>query len=159
MITHDEKRPVQGAACAGAGITQKNCGKSSITAAQRQELIAAAVHAFPIGELDVQAIGGRCAWNTWCRPARLAAHRKGLSALVRAGELAIEQRPELELRHVLVAMSAFQVNLRDVLVNPFTGEWSGTKEAVAHRGRELAGALAEVALMVRELEMEGTANP
>lgn len=155
MITHEEKRPGQGAACAGTGITGTNCGKSSITATQRQELIAAAVHAFPIGELEIQAIGGRCAWNTWCRPARLAAHRKGLSALVRAGELAMELRPELELRQVIVAMSAIQVDLRDVLVKWDTGEWMGTKEAVAHRGRELAGALAEVALMVKELEMEG----
>ena len=64
-------------------------------------------------------------------------------------------RPELELRHVLVAMSAFQVNLRDVLVNPLTGEWIGTKAAVAHRGREIAGALAEMALILREIEMEG----
>lgn len=159
MITREEKRPGQEEACTGAGITGTNCGKSSITATQRQELIAAAVHAFPIGELEIQAIGGRCAWNTWCRPARLAAHRKGLSALVRAGELAMELRPELELRHVLVAMSALQVNLRDVLVNPLTGEWMRTKEAVAHRGREIAKALAEVALMVRELELEGTANP
>jgi hypothetical protein len=71
----------------------------------------------------------------------------------------MELRPELDLRHVLVAMSAFQVSLHDVLVEARTGEWSGTKEAVAHRGRELAGALAEVALMVRELELEGGPNP
>ncbi len=141
---------------AGQDASHRQC---AITAAQRQDLIAAAVHAFPIGELEIQAIGGRCAWNTWCRPARLAAHRKGLSALVRAGELAMELRPELDLRHVLVAMSAFQVSLHDVLVEARTGEWSGTKEAVAHRGRELAGALAEVALMVRELELEGGPNP
>jgi hypothetical protein len=159
MITHEEKRPGLGAANTGAGITGTNSGKPTLTAAQRQELIAAAVHAFPIGELDVQAIGGRCAWNTYCRPGRAAALRKGLGTLVRAGELAMELRPELELRQVLVAMSAFQVSLPDVLVNPFTGEWSGTKAAVAHRGREIAGALAEVALMVRELELEGTANP
>ena len=138
----------------GTGQKETNCSKPTLTAAQRQELIAAAVHAFPIGELDIQAIGGRCAWNTWCRPGRLAAHRKGLSMLVRAAELAMELRPELELRQVIVAMSAIQVDLRDVLVK-CTGEWMGTKEAVAHRGRELAGALAEVALMVRELEMEG----
>ena len=142
----------------GTGRKETNCLKPTLTAAQRQGLIAAAVHAFPIGELDIQAIGGRCAWNTWCRPARLAAHRKGLSALVRAGELAMELRPELELRQVIVAMSAFQVSLRDVLVKWDTGEWNGTKEAVAHRGREIAGALAEVALMVRELEMEGGLN-
>ena len=139
----------------GTGRKETNCSKPTLTAAQRQDLIAAAVHAFPIGELDIQAIGGRCAWNTWCRPGRLAAHRKGLSVLVRAAELAMELRPELELRQVIVAMSAIQVDLRDVLVKWDTGEWMGTKEAVAHRGRELAGALAEVALMVRELEMEG----
>jgi hypothetical protein len=156
-LTDHEKAPPRVAT--GTGITETNCSKPTVTAAQRQVLITAAVHAFPIGELEIQAIGGRCAWNTWCRPARLAAHRKGLSALVRAGELAMELRPELDLRHVLVAMSALQVSLPDVLVNPFTGEWSGTREAVAHRGRELAGALAEVALMVRELEMEGGPNP
>jgi hypothetical protein len=156
-MSDQEKAPARQAP--GQGRNETNRSNSTLTAGQRQELIAAAVHAFPIGELEIQAIGGRCAWNTWCRPARLAAHRKGLSALVRAGELAMELRPELELRQVLVAMSAFQVSLPDVLVNPFTGEWSGTKAAVAHRGREIAGALAEVALMVRELELEGTANP
>ena len=75
--------------------------------------------------------------------------------LVRAAELAMELRPELELRQVIVAMSAIQVDLRDVLVKWDKGEWMGTKEAVAHRGREIAAALAEVALMVKELEMEG----
>jgi hypothetical protein len=157
MTAPDEKAPARQAP--GQGRNETNSSNPTLTAADRQDLIAAAVHALPIGELEIQAIGGRCAWNTYCRPGRAAALRKGLSALVRAGELAMELRPELELRQVLVAMSALQVGLPDVLVNPFTGEWSGTKEAVAHRGRELAGALAEVALMVRELELEDTANP
>lgn len=153
-MSSEIKRPAR--AETGTGQTPlTNCLKPTLTAAQRQGLIAAAVHAFPIGELDIQAIGGRCAWNTWCRPGRLAAHRKGLSMLVRAAELAMELRPELELRQVIVAMSAIQVDLRDVLVKWDKGEWMGTKEAVAHRGREIAAALAEVALMVKELEMEG----
>jgi hypothetical protein len=42
-----------------------------------------------------------------------------------------------------------------VLVDPLTGRWIGTKVAVANRGREIAGALAELALIVREIEMEG----
>jgi hypothetical protein len=67
----------------------------------------------------------------------------------------MELRPELDLRHVLAAMSAFQVSLHDVLVDPLTGRWIGTKEAVAHRGREIAGALAELAMIVREIETQG----
>jgi hypothetical protein len=153
MSDCQEKAPPRVAT--GTGITETKCSKPTLTAAQRQDLIAAAVHAFPIGELEIQAIGGRCAWNTWCRPGRAAALRKGLGTLVRAGELAMELRPELDLRHVLAAMSAFQVSLHDVLVDPLTGRWIGTKEAVAHRGREIAGALAELAMIVREIETQG----
>jgi hypothetical protein len=154
MIDPDEKAPGR----IGTGpeaITKTNCSNSTLTAAQRQELIAAASQALPVGELDAQAYGSRTAWGTHTRPGRIKARSQAIRALVRAADIAQEIRPELETRHLATALRSLELRLADVLVDPLTGRWIGTKVAVANRGREIAGALAELALIVREIEMEG----
>jgi hypothetical protein len=158
MIAHEEKRPGQGATYTGAGITETNCSKPTLTAAQRQDLIAAASQALPVGELDAQAYGSRTAWGTHTRPGRIKARSQAIRALVRAAEIAQEIRPELETRHLATALRSLELRLADVLVDPLTGRWIGTKAAIANRGREIAAALAELALIVRETEIEGGPN-
>ena len=143
----------------GTGQKKTTCSKPTITAAQRQGLIAAASQALPVGELDAQAYGSRTAWGTHTRPGRIKARSQAIRALVRAADIAQEIRPELETRHLATALRSLELRLADVLVDPLTGRWIGTKEAVAHRGRELAGAIAELALIVREIEMEGGPTP
>jgi hypothetical protein len=126
--------------------------------ADRQELIAAASQALPVGELDAQAYGSRTAWGTHTRPGRIKARSQAMRALVRAADIAQEIRPELETRHLATALRSLELRLADVLVDPLTGRWIGTKAAIANRGREIAAALAELALIVRETEIEGGPN-
>ena len=136
-----------------------NCSNPTPAPADRQELIAAASQALPVGELDAQAYGSRTAWGTHTRPGRIKARSQAIRALVRAADIAQEIRPELETRQLATALRSLELRLADVLVDPLTGRWIGTKAAVANRGREIAGALAELALIVREIEMEGGPNP
>jgi hypothetical protein len=134
---------------AGQDASHRQC---AITAAQRQELIAAASQALPIGELDVQAFGGRSAWNTRTRPGRAAAREKAIRFLVRAAELAMQSRPMLSGDDVAAALRSMELNPADVLVCHLTGAWLSSPAAVKHRGAEVSGALVELAHIIKRVK-------
>ena len=152
MITHEEKRPGLGATNTGAGITGTNCWKSSIKAESLQAIIHAASQSRRGMELEVQAFGTSDSWGFHARPGKIAARARSLKFLARASFRAMEIRPALELRHIVAALRSLLIEPRDLLVCHFSGDWLSTKEAVAHRGREVAKALAELALIVKEAE-------
>lgn len=130
----------------------------TLAAPDRQALITAASQALPIGELDAQSFGDPGGYGTHVRPGMLAARRRAIRFLGRAAELASDIYPGMDHRHIETALRSLRLYPADLLVNPLTGEWLSTKAAVAHRGREVANAIAELALVVEELEQEGAAN-
>jgi hypothetical protein len=130
---------------------------SPITTGQaetRQALIHAASAAFPIGELEVQALGGQSAWNTRTRPGRIQARRRAIGFLTRAGELAIASGHDLSLDHVVAAIRSLALRTADVLVDSLTGDFMAAKPAIKHRGEELARTITELALVIRDMESE-----
>lgn len=133
----------------GPGAEQTDAPKS-----RSQNFIAAASLALAIGELDAQSFGDRGNYGTHARGGLIAARRRSIRFLVRAAELASDIWPGMDHRHIETALRSLRLYPGDLLVNPVTGQWLSTKEAVAHRGRELAEAIAELALIVEELELE-----
>lgn len=125
--------------------------QSAITAAQRQVLITAASQALPVGELDVQAFGGRSAWNTRTRPGRAAARERAIRFLVRAAELAMQSAP---VDDVAAALRSLELRPTDVLVCHLTGAWLSSPAAVKHRGAEVSGALVELAHIIKRVKEE-----
>ena len=123
----------------------------TLTAADRQALTFAASAALPIGELDVQAFGGRSAWNTRTRPGRAAAREKAIRFLVRAAELAMESAPMVD---VVAALRSLELSPADVLVCHLTGAWQSSPAAVKHRGAEVAAALVELAHIIKRVKEE-----
>lgn len=125
-----------------------------LTDAQRFEILAAASAAAPICGNDSQAFGGKTLWNQNIRPGRCEARRKFLLTMLRAAEIAMEDRPELETRHIVTAIRSHALNAGDLLIDPRTGKWLSTPKAVKHRGLELAGSIAELAMIVYQVENE-----
>lgn len=117
-------------------------------------ILAAASEAAPICGNDSQAIGGKTHWNQNVRPGRLEARRKFLLTTLRAAEIAMEERPEIETRHIVAAIKSHALSPADLLIDPRTGLWLSTPKAVKHRGLEFAGSLAEVALVILQVESE-----
>jgi hypothetical protein len=126
----------------------------TLTAADRQALTFAASAALPIGELDVQAFGGRSAWNTRTRPGRAAARERAIRFLVRAAELAMQSRPMLSGDDVAAALRSLELSPADVLVCHLTGAWLSSPAAVKHRGAEVSGALVELAHIIKRVKEE-----
>ncbi len=124
----------------------------TLTPEARQAITAAASAALPIGELEAQAFGTRQTWGSQARPGRIKARSRAVRLLVRAAVRAIERRPEIEARHAVAALRSLALSPSDLLVCSISGEWLSTREAVAHRGEEVARALAELALIVKETE-------
>ena len=122
----------------------------------RFKIIAAASAALPIGEWDVQAFGGRLAWNREVRPRRIAARMKAISFLVRAAERAREDHSQLSTDQIEAALRSLALNSSDLLICPTSGDWLSGVKAVKHRGEEVSRAIAELAFVVRSVEMEKT---
>ena len=120
----------------------------------RQALVHAASPAFPIGDFQAQALGGQSAWNTRTRPGRIQARRRAVGFLTRAGELALASGHDLSLDHVVAAIRSMALRTADVLVDSLTGEFMAAKPAIKHRGQEIARAITELALIIKELESE-----
>lgn len=120
-------------------LEQKQTTARTITTEERREIIAAASMASPIGETEMQAFGSKTAWGQNVRPGRCEARRKFLCMMLRASELALAERPELEIRHVIAAIRSHALNTADLLVCPRTGKWLSKPNAVKSRGLELAG--------------------
>lgn len=120
----------------------------------RAALVAAASVALPIGALDVQAFGSRTQWGSHTRPARIEARKKALRVMVRAATRAMQERPDLDLADVAAAMRALALQPSDLIVCPITGKWLAPPAAVRHRGEEIARALVELALSIREVGSE-----
>lgn len=117
-------------------------------------ILAAASAAAPICGNDSQALGGKTLWNQNVRPGRLEARRKFLLTTLRAAEIAMEERPEIEVRHIVAAIKSHALSPADLLIDTRTGRWLSTPKAVKHRGLEFAGSLAEVALVIHQVESE-----
>lgn len=132
--------------------------KSNITtpppAQARIALVHAASEAFPIGELEAQALGSQSPWGTRTRPGRIQARRRAIGFLTRAGELALASGHNLTVEHVAAAIRSLALRTADVLVCGITGDFMATKPAIKHRGEELARAVTELALIIKELENE-----
>jgi hypothetical protein len=105
-------------------------------------------------EIDMEAHGSRTEWGTWTRPGRLAARKRFILTTVRAAEIALSNYPQLELWHVLSAIRAHCLSPSDLLISNLTGEWTSTKKAVAHRGREYAQSLAQIALTLWQVHQD-----
>lgn len=114
----------------------------------RLALVVAASAAFPVGELEIQALGGKSAWNTRTRPGRIEARTKAVRALIRAAEIAIKSAPELDLADMVAALRSMALRPADLLIDSLTGQWLASPSAVRHRGCELARALEELARVV-----------
>ena len=126
--------------------------------AQRFEILAASLAAGPVGETEMQALGGNTAWNQNVRPGRCEARRKFLMMFLRASEIALGERPQLEVRHIVGAIRGHALNPADLLLDPRTGKWLSTPKAVKHRGLELAGSIAELAMILYQVEQEACMN-
>lgn len=120
----------------------------------RLALIRAASEALPIGELDAQLLGSKTPWGTRARPNYLQARRRGMRILTRAGELALASGHDLTVEHVAAAMRSLALRTGDVLVCNITGDFMAPKTALRHRGEELARAITEAALLIRDMESE-----
>jgi len=120
----------------------------------RCKIIEAASIGVPIGELDMQAFGGRKAWNTETRPGRINARERAIRFLVRAAERAHEFRPELSPDHIEAALRSLALPLGYLHIDYRTGEWLSTTEAVKDRGEEVARAIAELAFTIRSVEQK-----
>lgn len=105
-------------------------------------------------EIDMEAHGSRTEWGTWTRPGRLVARKRFILTTVRAAEIALANYPHLELWHVLSAIRAHCLSPSDLLISNLTGEWTSTKKAVAHRGREYAQSLAQIALTLWQVHQD-----
>ncbi len=121
--------------------------------AKMQALIAAASMALPIDSEDLQAFGSPTERGSYIRPIRAKARTKAIVMLARAGELALEQHSQLELKHVEAALRSLSLCPRNLQINLVTGEWDNTSAAIAQQGRHIARALAELGLIVKELEV------
>lgn len=130
----------------------------TITDGDRAAILEAASMAAPIGETEMQAFGSRTAWGQNVRPGRCEARRKFLCMMLRASELAIAERPELEIRHLVAAIRSHALNTGDLLIDPRSGKWLSKPNAVKSRGLELAGSLAELALIIYQVENEPCTN-
>jgi hypothetical protein len=76
--------------------------------------------------------------------------------MLRASELALAERPELEIRHVIAAIRSHALNPGDLLIDPRSGKWLSKPNAVKHRGLELAGSIAELAMVIYQVESEAS---
>jgi hypothetical protein len=148
MSDPDEKAPLDRGR-AGQDASHRH---PTLTPADRQALTFAASAALPIGEVDVQAIGGRSAWNTRTRPGRAAARERAIRFLVRAAELAMQSRPMLSVHDVEAALRSMELNPADVLVCHLTGAWLSSPAAVKHRGVEVSAALVELAHIIKRVK-------
>jgi hypothetical protein len=147
----EKEHPGQAGTCTGAS-TETGCRENSAAPADLQAILHAASQSLRVMELEVQAFGTSDSWGTHARPGKIAARVRSLKFLARASFRAMEIRPALELRHIVAALRSLLIEPRDLLVCHSSGDWLSTKEAVAHRGREVAKALAELALIVKEAE-------
>jgi hypothetical protein len=123
----------------------------------RIELIRAATEAVPLTELEIQALGSKTPWGTQTRPARLQGRRRAIAIIARAGELALASGHDLTVEHVVAAVRSLALRPADTLVCSVTGEFMSTRAAVKHRGEELARAITEAALLIRDMERESEA--
>lgn len=121
--------------------------------AKLQALFAAASLALPIDYENLQAFASPTEWGSYIRPIRAKARTKAIRALARAGEIALEQYPQLELKHVEAALRSLRLCPQNLQINLVTGEWDNTRAAIAQQGRHIARALAELGLIVKELEV------
>lgn len=120
----------------------------------RRLLVEAASAALPIGELEVQAMGGRSPWNTRTRPGRIAGRERALRLLVRAAEVALADTPDIHPRDVAAALRSLALRASDLLVCSASGAWLSSPAAVKHRGREIAAALVELSRIIRHVKEE-----
>lgn len=126
------------------------------TAQARIALIRAATEAIPLSELDIQALGSRTAWGTNTRPGRIQGRRRTIAIVARAGELALASGHDLAVEHVVAAIRSLALRTADTLVCGITGDFMSTRAAVKHRGEELARAITELALLIRDMESEAS---
>jgi len=73
---------------------------------------------------------------------------------LRASEIAIGERPQLHVRHIVAAIHSHALSTADLLIDPRNGKWLSTPKAVKHRGLELAGSIAELAMVIYQAESE-----
>ncbi len=123
-----------------------------------REIIAASPAAAPIGEITMQVFGDRSAWATTARAGLIEARRKWMLANVSAARIAIEERPQLEARHIVAAIRTHALRPADLLIDQVSGKWISTKQAVAHRGREYGRSIAEIAMGIKQAEEEAIAQ-
>lgn len=119
-----------------------------------REIIATASAAAPVGEIGMQMMGDRRAWATTARPGAIEARRKFMLATVSAARIAMQERPQLELRHILAAIRSHALRPGDLLIDSISGKWLSSKQAVTHRGTEYGRSIAEIAMGIMQAEEE-----